>query len=106
MWGPVGGEDGGGVGACKGEGVGEVLWEAGDTTEGGSGGGAKCTAAGCVPVDTLVDIAGESLLVSFFLFFSSRRRTPEAEIAFVSQALLVTFMFSTPCSFLAVCLKT
>ena len=59
MWGPVGVEDGGGVGACKGERVGEVLWEAGDTAEGGEEReDAKFTTAGCVPVDPLVDITG------------------------------------------------
>ena len=46
---------------CKGEGVGEVLWEAGDTAEGGEEReDAKCTAAGCVPAGALVDISEES----------------------------------------------
>ena len=52
MRGPVGVEDGSGVGACERKGIRELLGEAGDAAEGGEEReNAECTAAGRVPVD-------------------------------------------------------
>ena len=63
----------------------------------------ECTAASRVPVDANVCLGG----VEHGLGRNIRGlRTPDAEITFVSHALLVTLMLSIPCSFLAVWPKT